>query len=158
MVGAVRFDVQTLLYAAMSVLLGFQSVVFAFFTKIFAISEGLMPEDRNLNRLFRYITLESGLAAGFALIVIGLTASFLALGSWGATHFGLLDPGRSLRLVIPAVLSLTLGFELVLSSFFFSVLGMKRKDRMVPGAEPQSNIPTAAKESGEGSSSQTELA
>ena len=158
MVGAVRFDVQTLLYAAMSVLLGFQSVVFAFFTKIFAISEGLMPEDRNLNRLFRYITLESGLAAGFALIVIGLTASFLALGSWGATHFGLLDPGRSLRLVIPAVLSLTLGFELVLSSFFLSVLGMKRKDRMVPGAEPQPNIPTAAKESGEGSSSQTELA
>jgi hypothetical protein len=84
----------------MAVLLGFQSVVFALFTKVFAISEGL-PEDPNLNRLFRHITLESGLAAGFVLIVIGLAASFLAVGSWSATSFGLLDPAHSLRLVIP---------------------------------------------------------
>lgn len=145
-VGTIRFDVQTLLYAAMAVLLGFQSVVFAFFTKVFAISEGLLPDDANLNRLFRYITLESGLGAGFILIAIGLAASFLALGNWGATHFGPLDPEHSLRLVIPAVLSLTLGFEVVFSSFFLSVLGMKRKDRVAPGAEPHANLPIPAGE------------
>ena len=42
-VGGIRFDIHTLLYAATAVLLGFQSVVFAFFTKVFAISEGLLP-------------------------------------------------------------------------------------------------------------------
>jgi glycosyltransferase involved in cell wall biosynthesis len=140
-VGAMRFDVNTLLFAAMAVLLGFQSVVFAFFTKVFAISAGLLPEDPNLNRLFRYITLESGLAAGFILIAIGLAASVLAVGSWGATHFGLLDPAHSLRLVIPAVLSLTLGFEIVYSSFFLSVLGMSRKDATVPGANSAASSP-----------------
>jgi hypothetical protein len=48
MVRGVRFDVHTLLYAGMAVLLGFQSVVFAFLTKVFAVSEGLMPEESQL--------------------------------------------------------------------------------------------------------------
>jgi glycosyltransferase involved in cell wall biosynthesis len=136
-VGSVRFDINTLLYAATGILLGFQSVAFAFFSKVFAISEGLLPEDPNLNRLFRYITLEVGLSAGFLLILIGLVVTFLAVGSWNATHFGPLDPEHSLRLVIPAMLSLTLGFEVMFSSFFLSVLGMKREGSTVPGEAPQ---------------------
>jgi glycosyltransferase involved in cell wall biosynthesis len=134
-VGALRFDVHTLLYAAMAVLLGFQAVVFALFTKVFAISEGLLPDDQKLNRLFHYVTLESGLTAGFGLVAVGIIASILAVGSWGATDFGDLDPERSLRLVIPAVLALTLGIEVVFSSFFLSVLGLRRKDRVVPAED-----------------------
>ena len=68
----IEFDVHTLLYAFVFVLLGFQLVAFAVFTKIFAISEGLLPEDTRLNRTFRYITLETGLAAGALLIALGL--------------------------------------------------------------------------------------
>jgi glycosyltransferase involved in cell wall biosynthesis len=134
-IGGVRFDVQTLLYAAGAVLLGFQSVAFAFLTKVFAISEGLLPEDRNLNRLFRYITLESGLLAGFGLIVVGIVASLVAVETWSAEQFGLLDPELSLRLVIPGVLSLILGSQVVLSSFFLSVLGLPRRDRVAPGTQ-----------------------
>ncbi|HTF62393.1 MAG TPA: glycosyltransferase family 2 protein [Edaphobacter sp.] len=136
-VGSVRFDVGTLVYASMSIMIGFQSVAFALLTNVFAISEGLLPPNPSLNRLFRYIRLETGLMVGFGLIAVGLTASFLAVGSWGATHFGLLDPERTLRLVIPATLSLALGSEVTLSSFFLSVLGMNRKDRVVPGLEPE---------------------
>jgi len=134
-IGSVHFDINTLLYAAMAILLGFQSVTFALFSKVFAISQELLPEDPILNRLFRYITLEVGLAASFVLILIGLAATFLAVSSWSATHFGQLDPERALRLVIPAVLSLTLGFEVMFSSFFLSVLGMKRRNAVVSGAE-----------------------
>ena len=53
----------------MAILIGFQSIVFATFTKIFAISEGLLPEDPRLTRMFRYLTLEVGLAVGVLLIV-----------------------------------------------------------------------------------------
>jgi glycosyltransferase involved in cell wall biosynthesis len=137
-VGALRFDVHTLLYAAMAVLLGFQAVVFALFTKVFAISEGLLPDDPKLNRWFKYVTLESGLIAGFGLTAAGVVATILAVGSWGGTGFAELDPQRSLRLVIPAVLALTLGVEIVFSSFFLSVLGLRRKDRIVP-AEDRGN-------------------
>src|SRR6185437_2821297 len=36
-IGTVGFDVHTLLFAAMAMLIGFQSIVFATFTKVFAI-------------------------------------------------------------------------------------------------------------------------
>ena len=126
-IGSVTFDVHTLLYSAAAIIIGFQAINFAVFTKIFAVSEKLLPEDPRLNRMFRYITLETGLIVGGGLVLLGLVSSFYALGVWGVRSFGPLDPTENLRIIIPAVTSLTLGCEIVLSSFFLSVLGMKRR-------------------------------
>jgi glycosyltransferase involved in cell wall biosynthesis len=126
-IGNVVFDVHTLLFAAMAILIGFQSVVFATFTKIFAISEGLLPEDLRLTRMFRYITLEVGLILGILLILAGAGAWILGLEYWRIREFGPLDPEKTLRIVIPGVVCFTLGFQVVLSSFFLSVLGMSRR-------------------------------
>ena len=126
-IGNIVFDVHTLLFAAMAILIGFQSVVFATFTKIFAISEGLLPEDPRLTRMFRYITLEVGLVAGTLLILAGAGAWVLGLEYWRIGQFGPLDPEKTLRIVIPGVVCFTLGFQVVLSSFFLSVLGMSRR-------------------------------
>jgi glycosyltransferase involved in cell wall biosynthesis len=126
-VAAVTFDVHTLLYAAVFVLLGFQAIAFAVFTKLFAISEGLHPPDPTLDKAFRYITLEVGLLAGALLILAGLGVSVYAVGFWQSRHFGPLDYAQTLRLVIPASLFLTLGGQTVFASFFLSVLGLRRK-------------------------------
>ena len=126
-VGNIVFDVDTLLFAAMATLIGFQSVVFATFTKTFAISEGLLPEDPRLTRMFRYITLEVGLIVGALLILAGAGAWLLGLEYWRIRQFGPLDPEKTLRIVIPGVVCFTLGFQVVLSSFFLSVLGMSRR-------------------------------
>jgi glycosyltransferase involved in cell wall biosynthesis len=126
-VGNVTFDVHTLVYAAAFVLLGFQATAFAVFTKIFAISEGLLPPDPALDRLFRYVTLEVGLGVGGLLTMVGLAASVYAVSSWGAQHFGMLDYSRTMRIVIPAALSLTLGVQTIFASFFLSVLGLRRR-------------------------------
>jgi glycosyltransferase involved in cell wall biosynthesis len=125
-VGRVTFDVHTMVYASTFVLLGFQAITFAVFTKIFAISEGLFPPDPTFNKLFRYITLEVGLISGALLMVVGLGASIYAVGFWRARQFGALDYASTMRLVIPAVLLLTLGAQTVFGSFFLSVLGMRR--------------------------------
>jgi glycosyltransferase involved in cell wall biosynthesis len=123
----IAFDINTLLFAAMAILIGFQSVVFATFTKIFAISEGLLPEDPRLNRMFRYVTLEVGLIVGVLLILCGAGAWVLGLEYWRIRQFGPLDAEKTLRIVIPGVVSFTLGFQVILSSFFLSVLGMSRR-------------------------------
>ncbi len=123
----VTFDVHTLLYAAMALVVGFQGVVFAVFTKIFAVSEGLLPPDPRLARLFRYVTLETGLLAGGLLLLGGLAGSVYALHVWSGRAFGPLDPSRMLRLIIPSVTALMLGGEAVLSSFFLSILGLRRR-------------------------------
>lgn len=126
-VAGVNFDVHTLVYAAAFVLLGFQSIAFAVFTKFFAISEGLLPPDPTLDKLFRYITLEVGLALGTAVTFAGLALSTYAVGSWGSRHFGALDYSHTMRLVIPAALFLTLGAQTIFASFFMSVLGLRRR-------------------------------
>lgn len=125
-IGRIGLDVHTLLYAFVSVLLGFQLAAFAIFTKVFAISEGLLPEDPRLNRAFRYITLETGLAIGGLLIALGIGGSILAVSGWAKDSFGALDPEHMLRIVMPSVFSLTLGVQVVCSSFFLSILGLGR--------------------------------
>jgi len=123
--GGVYFDVHTLLYASAAIIIGFQMVLFAVLVKVYAMGEGLMPPDPRMNQLFRYITLETGLAAGGLLAAFGLGAAIYALGDWGSQQFGELDPQQVLRIVVPSTLALTLGFQIVLSSFFLSVLGMR---------------------------------
>jgi glycosyltransferase involved in cell wall biosynthesis len=125
-VGGVTFDVHTILYAALAINVGFQAINFAAFTKIYAISEGLLPQDPVLQKFFRYISLEVGLIVGVLLIILGVIGSVFALSSWGARSFGPVDPSKMLRLVVPAVTAVTLGFQIVLSSFFLSVLGLRR--------------------------------
>lgn len=126
-IGSVTFDVHTLLYAAMAVVIGFQAIIFAAFTKIFAISERLMPEDPRLTSVLDVVTLEAGLIVGSFCVGGGVLGSVYAVGDWGMRSFGSLEPTTTLRIVIPAVTLLTLGFQMILSSFFLSVLGLKRR-------------------------------
>jgi hypothetical protein len=126
-VQGISFDVHSLLFAATAVLVGFEAINFAAFTKICAVTEGLLPEDPRLNRLFRYITLEVGLSIGALLLVAGASLCAASLSYWGTRHFGVLDPSKTFRLVIPGVLCVTLGFQIIFSSFFLSVLGMARR-------------------------------
>ena len=126
-IGSVTFDYHTLLFGAMAILIGFQSINFAVFTKTFAVTEHLVPEDPRLAKAFRYVSLETGLVVGTALILAGAATWIFGLSYWRSHHFGALDPEKTLRIVIPGFVSLTLGVEIVLSSFFISVLGMGRR-------------------------------
>jgi hypothetical protein len=126
-VGGTTFDVHTLLYAAMAIVIGFQTVVFAVFTKIFATTQGLIPEDERLNKLFRYVKLETGLTIGAILLIGGIAFSVYALSSWRAQLYGPLEPTQTLRLVIPAVTLIMVGLQTVFSSFFLSILGLNRQ-------------------------------
>ncbi len=126
-IGRVTLDVHTLVYAALATSLGYQSIIFAIFTKVFAVSENLLPVDLRLEKLFRYVTLESGLVVGILMVMGGGAVTLLAISSWEAHSFGALDPSHTLRLVVPAALLIQLGIQTVLSSFFLSVLGLRRR-------------------------------
>jgi glycosyltransferase involved in cell wall biosynthesis len=127
-VGRVTFDVHTMTFATMLVMVGFQAVTFAFFAKILGITQGLLPDDPRLEAAFRYIKLETGLIAGVLLVFAGFSASVFAVAHWYYTGFGALDPARIERIVVPAVAALTLGFEVILASFFLSLLGLTRRE------------------------------
>lgn len=120
--GRITLDVHTLLFAAVAVLIGFQAVSFAVLSKFFAVHAGLYRAEQSFQTWFRYLTLETGLISGSVLILAGLTLSIGAVWFWGDQGFGHLQPTETLRLVIPGALSLILGCQMILTSFFLGVL------------------------------------
>jgi hypothetical protein len=126
--------VHSLLYSAMAIIIGFQLVSFALFTRVFAVSEGLLPRDTRilpselqLNKKLPYTRLEIGLLVGFVFLLIGIGGSAYAFWIWKTRFFGPLDPAHMMRVVIPSVTCFALGFQVIFSSFFLSVLGLKRR-------------------------------
>lgn len=126
-INGLRFDVHTLLFASLSIIAGYQSVLFGVFTKTFAVSEGLLPRD---DRLARWVTEKSltwALVLGLLSMVTGLALLGHAVWVWYSVHFGDLEYARTLRSVIPGVTFTTLGFQTVLSSFFLGILALRRR-------------------------------
>lgn len=121
------FDAHTLLFSSLAILCGYQSILFAIFTKTFAISEGLMPDDPSMNRFFELVYLERGLIIGGASLLVGLLLLLLAVNQWRLHDFGRLDYSQTMRWVIPGATLTALGFQTILSSFFVSILGMRRR-------------------------------
>jgi glycosyltransferase involved in cell wall biosynthesis len=121
----IAFDAHTLLFASLAILCGYQSILFAIFTKTYAITEGLMPEDPFMTRFFELMNLEKGLIAAVACVLIGVALLLTAVFQWQQAHFGQLDYARTMRWVIPGATLTALGFQTILSSFFVSILGMR---------------------------------
>ncbi len=126
-VGGVTFDVHTMLYCTAAIVVGFQSMAFAVFAKTFAIREGLHPGDPGFSALSRRVPLEAGLIVGTLLFLAGVVGSAIAVGVWSHASFGDLEPREILRIVAPSVLALTLGGQLVLTSFMLGVLSLGRE-------------------------------
>ena len=127
-IGGITFDAHTLLFASLSVLCGYQSVLFAIFSKTFAINEGLLPEDPKLARFFQFVNLERGLILAGAALCLGVGMLFLTIKAWQEAGFGAMDYPRTMRLVIPGAFFTMLGVQTILSSFFVSILGMKKSN------------------------------
>lgn len=125
--GTVTLDVNTMLFGSLFVAAGFQAVLFAVFTKVFAINEELLPPDPRLLRAFTWINLERGLLSGALTSLLGFVLLARAILSWRAAGFGPLDTAESLRLVIPGSALALLGLQIVFASFFLSILGMQKR-------------------------------
>jgi hypothetical protein len=123
-IGTVTLDVAALVYAAAMTMIGAVALGFGLFTNVYATTAGFLPRGERLDRLAARFGLEKGLLAGFLLMLVGVVAAVMSFWRWRAEGFGDLDPIRQLRIVVPAALGLTLGFWVVLSSFFLSILGM----------------------------------
>ena len=123
-VGPFGFDIHTLLLAGFCCLIGYQLIVFAVFTKVFAIRMGFHPPNPTYASMFRYVQLETGLVVGALMFLIGVAGTVVAVLSWGAAGFGALDPRLTMREIIPASVLLTLGVQTIFASFFLSILGI----------------------------------
>ncbi len=127
-IGSVGFDVSTLLYFSLAVIVGLQAMYFFLSARWFGITEGLLPDDPLIRRIVeRPRRLEWALLVGLLLITAGLGLSLYALVTWNDASFGQLDYPDTLRIVIPGTTLIACGMQTVLSALFLSVLGLRRR-------------------------------
>jgi Glycosyl transferase family 2 len=124
--GGVTFDVSTLAAAAAMVIIGFQAVLFALFTHVYATAEGFLPDDARIRRLLATWSLERGLIIGGLLALAGLAGLVGSLVAWNGARSGNLDYRTALRLVVPSVTALVLSCQIILGVFFLSILSIRR--------------------------------
>lgn len=126
-VAGITFDAHTLLFASLAILTGYEATLFAIFTKRFAISEGLLPEDPKFTRFLSLANLERGVLLGALGWLCGAALLLAAVVQWWQADFGRLDYAVTMRWVIPGMTLSAIGFQTVLASFFLGILGLARR-------------------------------
>ncbi|GHT15002.1 dolichol-P-glucose synthetase [Bacteroidia bacterium] len=125
-IGNSALDINTLLYAAMSVFLGLQLMSFAVFSKLYSISIGLMPNDSRFVKMLSKFSLERGLISGAILVAIGIATLLYALFYWEQRAFGELVASEIMRITIPSMVSIVCGVQIVFSSFYLYTIEIKQ--------------------------------
>ncbi len=89
--------------AGMSILIGFQLVSFYIFTKIFAITEGFLPQNSTIDRCTTIFSLELGISLGTIFLILGPFFLGSAILVWQQVSFGELSQTVKLKQAIPAI-------------------------------------------------------
>jgi glycosyltransferase involved in cell wall biosynthesis len=127
MIGKITLDVHTLLFSALAIIVGYQAIQFALFTKIYATNAGLLPKDPDFDLWFSFFTLERGIFVGIIIFSLGVVYGLVTIWEWRMAGFGQLLVTQTLRSAIPAFLLITLGMQTILSSFIYSILGLRQR-------------------------------
>ncbi|BCB81154.1 glycosyltransferase family 2 protein [Phytohabitans flavus] len=136
-VAGVGFDINTLVYTCLAMLVGTQVLMFGAFALIYGHNEGITSE-RQSDRWIRLVRLETCTALGVLLVLVGLAGSILAFSAWGARGFGAQDLGEALRVVLPSSTCIGVGVTVIFAGLFSSLLSLRRVN--TPVASPASEF------------------
>ncbi len=123
-IGNIGLDVHTMMFAAGASMVGFQMLSFALFTKVLAITWGIVPPDARITRFMRLVTVDRGLLLGAVLLGAAVWAAVHSVLLWEQSAFGRLDPVQVMRFVIPSVALFVMGSQMLLSFAFLGVIGL----------------------------------
>ncbi|MBI4314427.1 MAG: glycosyltransferase family 2 protein [Chloroflexi bacterium] len=118
------FGIHWMFVGSLLALLGFQLINLGFFARMYSLSSHIdVTRDGAVTFFTRHFRMESGLFIGLVLFSIGIVTFLFVLGTW-AQHK--LDVTHSIRLSILALTLSVLGAQTVFSSFFISMMVIKR--------------------------------
>jgi glycosyltransferase involved in cell wall biosynthesis len=122
-IGTLFFDLHYVILGSLLSLLGFQVISLGVYAKVYAFTGHFIERDMLVDKLFKWFNLERGIILGVILFLLGLAVNLAILYQWVTVGFG-----GQLR-VREAVLAMTLiviGVQTMFSSFFLSILGIRR--------------------------------
>jgi glycosyltransferase involved in cell wall biosynthesis len=121
-IGHVRLGIDTMIYSTTAVEIGFQALLFSVLSKSFTAQEGLAPMSPVITGVSKLLNLEIGSITGALLVFAGGGFLVHALRVWSDTGFGALKAEAFSHFVVASSLLLSLGLEIIFSSFLLSVI------------------------------------
>jgi glycosyltransferase involved in cell wall biosynthesis len=119
-----RFDYHVLLFGALSVILGYNLVMFDVLAKTFSMGAGLASPNRWLRTMLTVFSLERGLVIGSVAFLIGLGLEIKIVLDWARGGYGAL---MAVRGIVIGMTAMVLGAQTVFGSFLVSLLLVKRR-------------------------------
>ncbi|MFA5101131.1 MAG: glycosyltransferase [Candidatus Omnitrophota bacterium] len=118
------WDIHVLVLGSMVSILSYQLLHMGIYAHMFAVSQGFLKEDRLVLFFEHYFNLEKWLLAGFVFFAVGVGINFFILAEWFSHDFGAL---YRIRESILSTTLLVIGLQTMFSSFFISLLLLKKK-------------------------------
>jgi len=123
-VGNVSFDVNTLVFTILLIIVGTSIISTGVITKVFAEQSGYIPH--NAGSIIGKITAERGTFIGMILVLIGIIGEIAATITWSRTSFGKLDT-NFLRFTLPPFAFIAIGIQIISTSFLADIIRIKRR-------------------------------
>jgi glycosyltransferase involved in cell wall biosynthesis len=117
---------QFMVLGSLLAILGYQVINLGFYAKIYALEQGLTENDAFVERLLRHFNLERGLIFGSLLLLIGLVVYAFIVRDWLDTA-AVFNVTMELRRALLGMTMMILGVQTIFSSFFLSILGIKKQ-------------------------------
>ena len=125
-VGFRLIDFHSFIVTGTIMMLAVNMISFAVITRVYAYNTKLLPSKPEFYPLFKYFTLEFGLGIGFVVFMLGLFITIKALML--SPEFNAIGFNTSIRLVFGGSLAMALGWQIIITSFVLSILGIRIRD------------------------------
>lgn len=120
------WDIHFMIFASVICILSYQVLNLGVYAHTYAIRQGFLRYDPVLLFFKRHFNLERGLFLGGTIFMIGFIINVMIFIEWYSKHFGTL---YRIRESIFAMTLLVIGLQTMFSSFFLSLLFLRRKRR-----------------------------
>ena len=128
-IGGVTFDIHTLFFAEVGLVLGFLAITLGVIIRMFGMREGLLHEHALLEKFRATPLLEIGGGISILMIFSGLFLGFDALMAWSTVKFGSLAPGELLRTISLSTLFIMLGGVSLMTSLIMGFLALPTREQ-----------------------------
>jgi glycosyltransferase involved in cell wall biosynthesis len=142
-VGSVGFDISTMVYTCLAMLVGAQLLLFGVFSLIYGHTEGI-TDQRQFQRWARLVRFETCTAGGLVLVLLGLAGTIIAVSAWGASGFGPQDLADTLRVVLPSSTAIGVGVTVLFAGLFSSLLSLRPVPPVAAGTPATADADLAA--------------
>ena len=119
----IQLGVHTLLYTMAAALLASQLLLMYAFVRCYKHQHIF----RNHKKKHFHFKMETGLIIGFLLLLFGISWSTYNVIAWQSVGFANLDPSQFMRMVIPAIFLISLGVQIIASSFVTALIHEQKK-------------------------------